>query len=134
MFPDRAAAIDYFRGRGPFALWSDEAIDAYVDGAMRSTDGKLVLKCDPVIEADAYRAGFALDTWSHLDAIGCPVTLVVGADSTTHRGSYLDDLVGRFREVELRVVPGASHFVPMERPDTVADAIIEAMSQHRTDR
>jgi pimeloyl-ACP methyl ester carboxylesterase len=126
-FPDRATAIANFTGRGPFAAWRDDAIAAYVDGAMQDQGGELVLKCAPETEAEIYRAGLAVDTWAHLDAIACPVTLIVGDASTTHSGAYLSDLASRFAEVEVQVVAGASHFVPMERPDVIADAIAAAI-------
>jgi pimeloyl-ACP methyl ester carboxylesterase len=125
--PDRATAVATFTGRGPFAAWRTDAVEAYVDGAMEERGGELVLKCAPETEAEIYRAGLAVDTWAHLDAIACPVTLIVGDTSTTHNGAYLSDLAARFGEVELLVVPGASHLVPMERPDIIADAIAAAI-------
>ena len=128
-FPDRAAAVANFKGRGPFAGWRDDAVDAYVDGAMRDTGDELVLKCSPATEAEVYRAGWAHDTWAHLHTIACPVTLLVGADSTTHREPYLSELAGRFQEIEVEVVADASHFVPMERPEVIAGAIRHALGQ-----
>lgn len=126
-FPDRATAVATFTGRGPFAGWRTDAVEAYVDGAMRAEGGELVLKCAPETEAEIYRAGLAVDTWDHLAAIACPVTLIVGDASTTHNGAYLSDLAARFADVELRVVAGASHLVPMERPNIVADAVAAAI-------
>ncbi|MCH8991511.1 MAG: alpha/beta hydrolase [Acidobacteria bacterium] len=128
-FPDRDAALSNYRGKGPFAMWTEDALDAYVDGAMRVTDDGLVLKCSPETEAEIYRVGLAHDTWEGLGSITQPVTLIVGATSTTHNGSYLEELTARFREVRLEVVPDVSHFVPMEVPGVVAAAIATAIQR-----
>jgi len=128
-FPDRKAAVEHFSGKGPFAGWAADAIAAYVDGALRDTGNGLVLKCSPQTEAEHYRSGSAHATWDHLDEIANPVTLIVGSQSTTHHGAYLAALTERFRDAEMRSIPNASHLVPMERPDVVADAIEDARSR-----
>ena len=133
-FPDRDAALSNFRGKEPFAMWTEDALDAYVDGAMRVTDDGLVLKCTPATEAEIYRIGAAHDTWERLGSITQPVTLIVGATSTTHSGSYLEELTARFREVRLEVIPDASHFVPMEVPGVVAAAIATAIEHVELDQ
>ena len=128
-FRDRATALAHFRSTGAFAGWVDGAIDAYVESGLRDANGEVVLKCAPATEAEHYRSGWAHSTWDRLGDITCPVSLVVGAESTTHRGHYLDELTARFPEVELTVVPNTSHFVPMERPDVVAAAINQARNR-----
>ncbi|GMQ86396.1 MAG: alpha/beta hydrolase [Acidimicrobiia bacterium] len=128
-FPDRETALSNFRGKGPFATWGENVLEAYVDGAMRATDDGLVLKCSPETEAEIYRVGLSHDTWDRLGSITRPVTLIVGAMSTTHRGSYLEALTARFGEARLDIVPEASHFVPMEVPGAVAAAIAAAIER-----
>jgi len=126
IFPNRDAAIERLSGKGPFARWSDGALDAYVDGAMRQQDDELVLKCAPETEAEHYRSGWSHSTWDRLDAIACPVTLIAGEESATHGATFLEALSGRFADVDVVVVGNATHSVPMERPDAVADAIEHA--------
>lgn len=133
-FPDRDTALLNFRDKGPFAMWTEDALDAYVDGAMRATDDGLALKCAPETEAEIYRVGLAHDTWEKVGSITQPVTLIVGATSTTHHGLYLEELTARFREVRLEVVPDASHFVPMEVPGVVAAAIVAAIQRVELDQ
>lgn len=122
-FPDRESARQHFNSKGAFAHWIDGAMDAYVEHGLRDTGDGVVVKCSPATEAEHYRSGWAHSTWDRLGEISAPVTLIVGSESTTHRGSYLGQLAARFSEVDLHVVPGASHFVPMERPELVADLI-----------
>lgn len=124
-FPDREAALANFSGKGPFARWDPRALDAYVDGALRRERGRLVLKCDPVIEAEFYRTGNSHDTWDHLGSIDVPVTLMAGSDSDSHPASFMQLLQERFQDATPVVIDRATHFVPMERPDLVAGAIID---------
>ncbi len=125
-FPDRSAARGYLAGKSPYEHWVEAAMDAYVGHGLRDDDGEVVLACAPATEAEHYRAGWAHSTWDHLPHIHQPVTLIVGSESTTHHGRYLSELTARFSDVELQVVPGASHLVPMERPEVIAAAIRNA--------
>jgi pimeloyl-ACP methyl ester carboxylesterase len=122
-FPGREAALDHFRGKGPFARWVDDALEAYVDGALRRVGGELVLKCSPRTEAEHYRSGWAHSMWDRLGEITCPVILVAGAESTTHGAEALAGLAAQFAQVEIVVIPAATHFAPMEHPDAVAGVI-----------
>lgn len=125
-FADRAAAIEHFKGKGPYARWGDAALNAYVDGAMRRERGELVLKCSPQTEAEHYRSGSSHATWDRLGAIACPVTLLAGKESATHGAVFIEAMAGRFADAEVIVIDDATHLVPMERPDAVADAIEQA--------
>lgn len=77
-----------------------------------------VLSTDPAAFAAASRANAQRDLTAQLNRIECPVLFVGGgddpADPRRALGIYsveLDDLQGE-------VIPGASHLVPVEAPDT----------------
>lgn len=123
VFPDRAAAHARFSSSGPFAVWDPEMLDLYVDHAWGPGQEGWTIRCDPRIEADYYREGNNVDTWDRLDEIDTRVVLVAGERSDTHRGPYLDALVGRFPDADLLVVEGAGHLVPMEVPRTIVDVV-----------
>ena len=122
-FTDRDTARANFAGKGVFARWDRRALDAYVDGALRRDGDQFRLKCDPETEAEFYRTGNGHDAWEHLHSVGVPVMLMAGSDSNSHPASFLGLLQERFQDVTVRVVDGATHFVAMERPDLVADAV-----------
>lgn len=122
-FPDRLAALEHFSRKESFAGWTGEALDAYLDGALRDMGTELVLKCTPRTEAEHYRSGSSHSAWDRLDEITCRVTLVAGAESTTHDAAFLAALSDRFTDAEVVVVPLASHLVPMERPGVIAGLI-----------
>lgn len=123
VFPDRSAAHRRFSARGPYAGWDPEVLDLYVDHAWGPGPDGWTIKCAPAVEADYYREGNNVDTWDRLDEIAVPVTLVVGSESDTHRGVYLDRLHDRFRFADLVVMPGRGHLVPMEAPESIAEVI-----------
>ena len=57
--------------------------------------------------------------------ITVPATLLHGADDTVDLGGLSESHLARFRPgTALRVVPGAGHFLPRERPDAMADALL----------
>lgn len=131
-FTSHADAIDRFTGRGPFAAWVSEALDAYVHHGLRPRpEGGFELKCDPEVEADFYRAGSTHGTWDRLGEVGCPVTLIAGAKSSTHGEAFAREQAGRFPASDLRFVPDAGHFVPMERPELIAEAVLESWDTRR---
>src|SRR5690606_11909505 len=55
VFPDRAAAVESYRGRGAFRGWPDAALADYVaDGLKDRADGQVELACAPAWEASNY--------------------------------------------------------------------------------
>ena len=116
--PDEARSR--FRGRGPFARWTDAALDAYVTHGLRRDGDGWVLRCAPEIEAAFYRGGGSHGVWNRLGEIACPVVIVAGEESTSHPSDFALTQASRFQRADLRLVPDAGHLVPMERPDAVA--------------
>ena len=128
LFESRQDAFDRFSS-GPFAAWSSQALDGYLDGGFTTTDDGFELRCPPEVEADYYRQGSNHDTWILAESLELPVTLVVGEHSNTHNGTYLEALLERFAHVDLHVVAGAGHLVPMEKPDAIAALIDASISE-----
>jgi pimeloyl-ACP methyl ester carboxylesterase len=116
--------IDTFRARGPFAGWTDQALEAYArHGTIDSGDGTRRLACAPEVEAEFYRAATAHGAWDRLAEVACPVVVVIGEQSDSHPEEFARDLTGRFPVADLHIVPEATHFVPMERPREVAQVV-----------
>jgi len=123
-FADADEAFDSYRGRGPFARWTDEALRLYVDHGFRNgSDGRRHLACSPETEAEFYLAAGAHGAWDRLGEVGCPTVVVSGADSASHPPEVMAVLAGRFPRSEVAVVERATHFAPMERPDAVAEIV-----------
>lgn len=80
-WPDRNTAFRALRGRGVYRGWTDEALRAYVDHALRDDGaGTVELKCPPSIEAEVF-SSCPRGLWPALRRIAVP-TLIVHGDAT----------------------------------------------------
>lgn len=120
-----------FAGKPPFSGWRLDVLDSYVASGFRREGDDWVLKCDPADEAEYYRSGGDHDAWFDLPALRNPVTLMAGEESTTHPPRFVADLAQQIGTPQVVVVPHATHFLPMERPDAVVDAVMAMASPER---
>lgn len=123
-FASREAAVANWTGKGAFKRWLPEMLALFAEHALKDAeDGTVQLKCDPKDEAEIYQMRIALR--GSLHEITCPVDLINGADSIhvpVHTG--LDAQSKMKYPGRMVVVPGATHFVPMEKPDAFVETII----------
>ena len=123
VWPSAAAMIDAYRGRGVFARIGDDALTAYVEGGVRSgVDGSVELACAPAWEAATFRAVSAglqpaLAGWRRPLALlrGTVGSTVGAADAASITAGVPGSIGGCFE--------GAGHFLPLERPDVLSDAL-----------
>ncbi len=129
-FHSRDEAGGAYRGRGPFASWTERALDLYLEYGFRDgPDGERRLACTPETEAEYYRTATTHGAWERLGEIACPVTILVGEHSDSHPRPFAERLAARFQNGELITVSGASHFIPMEKPEAVAGVIAATASR-----
>ena len=75
-WPDRAAAMAALRGRGTYKGWREDALQAFVDHALRdSADGGVELKCPPEREAAIFSSA-PTGLWSALRRVRTPTLLI----------------------------------------------------------
>lgn len=129
LFPSRQAVVEAYTGRGAFRTWSPQMLADYVaDGFRDRPDGQVELACAPEWEASNFRS-HAHDTWAAFDAARAPIRLLRAEEgSTTRDGPQLAALAASGR-ARVDVIPGTTHFLPMERPDLVQAALREAAAQ-----
>jgi pimeloyl-ACP methyl ester carboxylesterase len=119
-FASAAAVVESLRSRGAFAGWKEEILGLYADHGFRPGPEGWTLKCRPETEAEFYRGAMAHGAWARLHEVSCPVLLAAGERSASHPREFLEAMRDRFGDARLEVVPGAGHFLPMERPEAVA--------------
>jgi pimeloyl-ACP methyl ester carboxylesterase len=127
-FPSPEAALAAFRGRGPFARWVDDALAAYVRGGLRRDGAVWVLSCAPENEAEHYRVAGATGAWDRLDQVRCPVVVAGGEESASHPRTFLEALTARFPAARLEILPGTTHFAPMEDPGATAALVADVLA------
>lgn len=122
-FPSRAAALAAYRGRGAFASWPDDMLADYVEAGFRDTPGGAVrLACEPAWEASTFLAQGS-DPWAALAAARCRVEIIKAERNST---CHVSEAVG---SITVEIVPGTSHFLPMERPALATEGLRRAMTE-----
>ncbi len=132
IFPSIEMALSAYRGRGAFNSWPDETITDYLQGGLITTGNgtEMRLACDPAWESSVFE--HALPGGSRFaKQVRCPLTLIYAGDGTASEREVqtVARLHGHARIVK---VPGATHFLPMERPDIVREEIERIARQHWT--
>ncbi len=123
-FPNRLAAAESYRGRGAFRGWPETMLSDYLaDGMIDQSNGDVVLACPPAWEASNY-ASHGHDTRAALAALAAPFrVLKAERDSAMH---LTDAEVAAYPTVSVEIIPGTSHFLPMEQPDLARAALLRA--------
>jgi pimeloyl-ACP methyl ester carboxylesterase len=123
VFPSKVAALDAYVGRGAFRTWTREQIADYVEGGLRETGtGEVALACAPEWEASNFRT-HNYDPWGAFAASRYPIDIRRAEIGSTCRVEGREAELTRGGRIRIGVVPGTSHFLPMERPDVVAQAL-----------
>lgn len=118
------AALAAYRGRGAFKSWREETLMDYLKGGLlidRATGGAK-LACAPVWEAATFRAAMT-GVAPYAAKLKCPLTVVYGTVNSTCGDAGARAIARKHREARIVRVEGASHFLPMERPDLVRHEI-----------
>lgn len=119
-------AFQAYRGRGAFRGWPEIMLADYVSAGFRArADGTVELACAPAWEASNFAAQ-ACDPWRALRRFRGRVDVFRGERGSTCRVGSGTGLMRRNPRLSLATVEGASHFLPMERPDVVRDALLDA--------
>ena len=125
VFDSHEAAFAAYKGRGAFKTWTDVQLADYVASGFRSRpEGGVELTCAPSWEAASF-AGHAHDPWRALSRVRSPVMVFKAERGSTCRASP-EALKRTNRQVKVSVVQGSTHFLPMERPDLVREALLDA--------
>lgn len=119
--------FDSYRGRGAFRTWPETVLADYLSaGLVARPDGKVELACAPAWEAANFAAQ-ANDPRKALVTIKRPIALYRAASGSTCRIGSGAGLMRANPRLRIETVPDTSHFLPMERPDVVRDALLDAV-------
>lgn len=129
VFESRIQALDSYRGRGAFKTWPDAMIEDYlIDGLTEQEDGRLTLSCEPKWEASNF-ANYRHDPFQALAHPRAPIRILQAAEQSTCNVDDRKDALLASGLVTLTVVPGTTHFLPMEQPVLVCDTLRAAIGE-----
>jgi len=122
-FTDKESATLAFAQRGVFKNFPPEMVADYVgDGLIEDGAGGFKLACRPAFEAATYCAQ-RHDPWSALQRVTDPLVLLRGERNSTIGEASMHRIAAIKPDSRVATVEGASHFLPMERPDRARSAI-----------
>src|SRR5581483_9820808 len=124
-FASKQAAFESYQGRSIFKAWPEEALRGYVEAGFRALpDGTVELACAPEWEAAGF-AGQAHDIWDAMARVQAPVSIWRAEVGTTCSIANAAQFPRPAGQVSVTTVPGATHFLPIERPDIVREGLLE---------
>jgi pimeloyl-ACP methyl ester carboxylesterase len=127
VFGSHTAALENFRGRGGFRTWPEPWLEAYVRYGLVESGDQVRLACTPEWESATF-AHTEHNPWPGIRRLQCPMIALASEKASTFSPGARRLLRARLPSAEVNVVPGTTHFLPMERPETVRDAVRRAMS------
>jgi pimeloyl-ACP methyl ester carboxylesterase len=127
-FPSLDAVRKAYAGKSVFSTWQDEVLDDYVTAAFGAADsGGVELRYSKAWESRIFELTPA-SVWRSLCSLDLPMLFIRGASSDT----FLVSAANRVRRVlpsaTVVEIPDTTHFLPMERPEAVAGAIVDWFS------
>ena len=113
-------------GRGAFTHWPREAVESYVRYGLNPTArlGEWELACDPEVEAWCFEYAPTVDPWPEMARASQPTLILRAAQMQGHPSPTGQNAVEVFPNAFEEIVEDSDHFIPMRRPDAVAEAIV----------
>ena len=125
LYPSSQAVMDSYRGRGAFVTWTEQQLADYVAAGFHPTaDGQVTLACTPQWEASNFLS-LAPNPWAAFKHTRGPVRILLAEhDSSVGLKGHEEEMAALGR-VRIELIPGSSHFLPMEQPEFADDEGME---------
>ncbi len=114
---DKETARRYLKSKQLFKVWDEEMLDMYIQyGMVPDKTGALTLACPPVKEASLFMGGSHRNPWPLLPGITTPTLVIEGEKSENRPFIDLKKAASLFPNGSYRLISGAGHLIPMEKP------------------
>jgi pimeloyl-ACP methyl ester carboxylesterase len=134
VFESAAAMLANFENKPPLNTWRRDLLREYCEnGASVNSEGQWELKCPPEIEARFYASARAFDGLAAL--LKCEVPLMVLFGTRGNRGEessgarFAGRLRAEMKNARVLSFADAGHFLPLEKPETVAALALEFFAE-----
>jgi pimeloyl-ACP methyl ester carboxylesterase len=131
VFESAAAMFANFENKPPFDTWRRDLLSEYcANGAAANGQGQWELKCPPEIEARFYATATAFDGLDRLLKCELPLMVLFGTRGEESTGArFVDRLRAQLKHARILSFPDAGHFLPLEKPETVARLALEFFAE-----
>ena len=124
-WPDRESVLRAYRRKAVFSTWQPGFLEAYIaEGTATCLQGGIKLCCEPAWESKCFSV-CPHDIWRHVPQLKQPVLVLYGANSDTFRTPAVRRFKSKVPHARLKRFEQSGHFVPMEQPEAVAEAVFE---------
>jgi pimeloyl-ACP methyl ester carboxylesterase len=132
VFDSVDAMYSNFDHKPPYDTWRKDILRDYCEFGTRPTsDGKRELKCTPEVEAKFYEAARDFDGLGRILRCTTPLLVMFGQRGDSLGATLSAKVAKQLRNGRVIDVPDAGHFLPMEKPDYVADQAIEFLKSEQ---
>lgn len=126
IFDSVEAMYANFANKPPYNTWDKQILRDYCEFGTRATaDGKRELKCVPEIEAKFYETARDFDGLGRILRCAVPLLVMFGTRGDSLGAPLSRKVAKQLRNGHVLDVADASHFLPMEKPEYVAQRAIE---------
>ena len=111
-FASRDEARERLRARFPYSGFASDALEAYLEGGLESTQYGVALRCPGEREAWCYEGAGALDLWPLAARSAAPLLLVLGEHGAVPV-ALRDRLLAARSDARVATIAGATHFAAL---------------------
>lgn len=129
-FASHGEVIERYRGRGAFRSWPTPWLEAYVEHGFVNDGAGVRLACAPEWESATF-AHTEHNAWPSIRKLRCPVIAMGASHASTFAPTSRQRLKALLPSAEVSTVANSSHFLPMEHPQAVVDAVHRLLRKKR---
>jgi pimeloyl-ACP methyl ester carboxylesterase len=134
LWPSPGALAELLRGRGAFARFRPDLLDAHCRATLRPlAEGGYTLCCPPAVESAIFDIHRQADTWQRLPQVRAAVHFVAGDPALPDRGWVsvcMAEMAAQLPRARLTMLPGAGHMMLFEQPDACRDLVLAMAASH----
>lgn len=125
-FDSREQAYNKLKDKRAFKTWREPFLENYLDDGLIKTsdDMPYKLSCAPSWEAACF-SSHRHRPWQAFRRFNCPAIILTAEHGSTTHPEALRIIKKDYPDIILRQVRGTTHFLPMETPYEIRDAILD---------
>ena len=128
-WPDRQTALATYGRKGFFRIWAPGVLDDYLEDGLKAGREGMTLSCAPAWESATFAAQ-GQNVWRAFDTVLQNGVTRVHVFVAEHASTVMTSARARLekRQINTSFLPGTSHLVPMEQPETLAALVAEQLA------